>query len=254
MMDGTALTRVSVFDTIDSTNDEVRRRIAAGETQAFSIAAREQTQGRGRSGRSWTSRPGNLAASFFLPFEGSHQEAARLSFATSLAVADTIAVFAGKADIRIKWPNDVLLNGGKVSGILLENLSNAPDGSLRLIIGIGINLAFHPDPAESNWPPTSVAADTGTAPDFDTALVVLTRQLIRRIAEEEQHGFSRTRAEWLARAARLGETISARLPNETWMGVFRDLDENGALVLETETGIRTITAGDVFFPRDAECC
>lgn len=248
------LADVSVFETIDSTNDEVQRRIVGGATEAFGVASHVQTAGRGRSGRAWQSSSGNLAVSYFLPYKASYQEAARLSFAVSLAVSDTVADLAHRCDIQLKWPNDVLLNGAKVSGILLENLGADAEARLRLIVGIGLNLATHPDPEGSNWRPTSIAAEIGEAPGFDHALAALTDNVGKRLSDEHEHGFAKTRKHWLDRAARLGEQISARLPNQTYAGTFTDVDENGALVLTTETGIRTITAGDVFFPKDVGCC
>ena len=244
---------ITVLDTIDSTNNAVRRRITAGATEPFAIASREQTRGRGRSGREWKSQSGNLAATFYHPYEGTHQQAARLSFAASLAVFDTLQTLAPQVSAGIKWPNDVLLNGKKVSGILLENLGKRADGKLHLMIGIGINLRHHPDAANSNWPPTSIHTETGMPPDFDQALSVLTTSLQTRLTAEAHQGFSVTRKDWLRHAVRLSETIAVRLPKETWQGIFRDIDETGALVLETLSGVRTVTAGDVFFSEGATC-
>ncbi|MEL7154269.1 MAG: biotin--[acetyl-CoA-carboxylase] ligase [Pseudomonadota bacterium] len=244
---------VTVLDTVDSTNDAVKRRLSGGNERPFVIAAREQTKGRGRSGRSWSSKPGNLAATFYVPFEGNHQEAARLSFAVSLAVHDALKRIATGIGIGIKWPNDVLLNHRKVCGILLENLGRTSDGRLQLLIGIGINLIQHPDPADSNWYPTSVRAETQTDVSFDRALSELTQAVQKRLNAETKHGFARTRAEWLERAVRLGEEITVRLPNQQWHGIFREIDALGALVLETASGVRTVTAGDVFFPEGAAC-
>ena len=244
---------ISVLDTVDSTNDAARRKLTEGAFAPFVIASREQTKGRGRSGRAWSSQPGNLAATFYHPFQGSHQHAARLSFAVSLAVLDTIRALVRGAPVAIKWPNDVLLDHKKVCGILLENQGHRPDGLMHLLIGIGINLAHHPDPGESNWPPTSIASVTGTPAPFDSALKLLIQCVESRLRAESASGFEATRTEWLSHAARLRETIDVRLPSQTLQGVFRDIDDTGALVLETASGVRKVTAGDVFFPRDARC-
>ena len=150
MTDADASSDIVILDTVDSTLDAAKRRLETGSDAAFVIAAREQTKGRGRAGRVWKSTPGNLAVTFHHPFEGSHQEAARLSFAVSLAVRDVLKNLAPEAEIRIKWPNDVLLNQRKVCGILLENLGGTQSYSLRLLIGIGVNLANHPDAVDSN--------------------------------------------------------------------------------------------------------
>lgn len=246
-------TDVLILNSVDSTNDEARRRLAAGLVDPFVIAAREQTKGRGRSGRSWQSGAGNLAATFFLPFAGSWQEAARLGFAVSLGVRDTIQDFASGAQLTLKWPNDVLLNGRKVCGILLENIGKGPGDSLQILIGIGINLRTHPDPDSANWPPTSILAETGSEPQFGEVLDRLAIAVPARIMTEQQHGFAETRRNWMSLAARRGAEIRVRLPNETFSGIFNEIDESGALVLSTPSGIRKVSAGDVFFPETARC-
>ena len=244
---------VTVLDSVDSTNDAVKRRLETGGTTPFVVAAREQTKGRGRSGRAWASQPGNLAVTFFYPFDGSHQAAARLSFSVSLAVREALLQLAPGSDVGIKWPNDVLMNGKKICGILLENLGQDADGKLRLLIGIGLNLVHHPAPQDSNWPATSIFAETDKVTSFEQALSAVTISVTTQLHSEARMGFAKTRSEWLEHAIRLGKTISVRLPTTEWTGVFRDIDENGALVLETASGVRTVTAGDVFFPEDVEC-
>lgn len=243
-----------VLDSIDSTNDAARRRLAEENPPSpFVIAAREQTKGRGRSGRAWQTISGNLAVTFFLPYAGTWQEAARLGFAVSLGVRDAIVAIAPDQQISLKWPNDVLLNNRKVCGILLENIGQERDGTLKILIGIGINLATHPDPAEANWTPTSILAETGTAPDFDAALALVCKSVPARIAAEQTHGFPETRKNWMALAARRDAEIRVRLPKETFTGIFNEIDENGALVLGTPSGIRRVSAGDVFFPEAGQC-
>lgn len=231
-----------ILDEVDSTNAEARRRL--GAPRPLWIAARRQTAGRGRQGRGWASPPGNLAATLLIGRDEPPAMLARLSFHTALAVADLFAHFAPRADIATKWPNDVLLNGRKAAGILLENLGPGGGHKANLAIGIGINLAHHPDPAECRWPPTSLAAETGRAPAFDEALAVLAARLDHWLGVTD---FAAVRAAWLARAAHLGRRIEVRLPNATVTGIFEDVDAEGALVLRTPQGPRRITAGDVHF-------
>lgn len=271
-----------VFDTIDSTNDEARRRAAAGEIGPLWIAARRQTAGRGRQGRVWSSEPGNLAATYLFAFCGAPAEAARLSFVAALAVADTLSALAPGAEITLKWPNDALANRRKAAGILLENFGtprsaprrpaagrpvggraagrpgaagNGPathaDRAMLLAIGIGLNLAHHPPPDGAVWPPTSLAKVTGKAPGFADALDELATNLAHRLAQNGAEGFDQIRRHWLARAINLGRQIEVRLPHETLTGRFEDLDTDGALVLQGPTGLRRIAAGDVFFPGGA---
>lgn len=245
---------ITVLDSVDSTMDAAKRRLSEGVAEPFVIAARQQTKGRGRSGRVWQSAPGNLAVTFYLPFEGTYAKAARLGFAVSLGVRDALVELAPGVPAHLKWPNDVLLNGGKVCGLLLENLGHATDRRLQILIGIGVNLAHHPDPADSNWPPTSIARETGADPDFDAALQAILRTVPARLQRDSELGFEATRRDWLAHAVRRDEPLTARLPGESVTGIFRDIDPSGALVLETGTGMRKVTAGDVFFPEVTECC
>ena len=230
-----------VLEEVDSTNAEARRR--APVTRALWIAARRQTAARGREGRAWSSPPGNLAATLLVPREEPPAALARLSFHAALAVADLFAHFAPRAAVTLKWPNDALLNGAKAAGILLENFGGRP---AQLAIGIGINLAHAPGAAR--WRPTSIAAEVGQAPGFEAALGVLAARLDHWLAIEAGQGFAPVRAAWLARAARLGRPIEARLPAATLTGVFEDMDTDGALVLRTAEGPRRIAAADIFFP------
>ena len=236
-----------MLDAVDSTNDEARRRAAAGEREPVWIAARRQLAGRGRERRPWSTEPGNLAATLLMPFRGTPGEAARLGFPAALAVAELFYHLAPGVSVTLKWPNDVLLAGRKASGILLENLGPGPDGRLTVAIGIGVNLAHHPCPGEMRWPATSVAAETGAAPWFDDTLAKLAQGMDRWLGVLEAQGFEAVRTAWLARADRLGQVIEARLPRGTLTGRFKAIDADGALVLETADGPRRIAAGDVFF-------
>jgi len=198
-------------------------------------AQRRQAQARFRGGQVTRSRqrkrkPGELA---------------KLSFHASLAVADLFAQFAPGAQVATKWPNDALLNGKKAAGILLENFGPGGGCKANLAIGIGINLAHHPDPSETRWPPTSLNADTGIQPDFMAALTVLADRLAHWPSVPD---FTHIRPMGLARATPLRQRIEARLPDRTLTGTFEDVDADGALVLRTTTGVQRIAAADIFFP------
>ena len=233
-----------ILDEVDSTTAEAHRRL--GAPAPLWIAARRQTAGRGRQGRGWDSPAGNLYATLLIGRDDAPAGLARLSFHAALAVADLLAHFVPGAAIGTKWPNDVLLNGGKAAGILLENFGAgggrdaAP--AANLAIGIGVNLAHHPDPATCRWPPTSLRAETGAAPDFDEALGVLADRLDHWLGVAD---FARVRAAWLALTPHLGRRIEVRLPGGTLAGIFEDVDAEGALVLRTGEGSRRIAAGDV---------
>ena len=235
--DGVRLIR---FDTLDSTNEEARRRAATGDNGPVWIIARQQTKGRGRRGNLWVSEPGNLFATLLLT--APHATAAQLGFAASLAVADVIASDAATVRVRLKWPNDVLLDQRKVAGILLETL-----GANALAIGIGINLAHHPEGTET--PATSVNTATGRAVDPDDALANLAAHFAAWYAVWQSQGFAGLKPHWLMRASGLGGPIRARLADREIKGVFEDLDHDGALLLRTaDAGLTRITAAEVFFP------
>ena len=232
-----------ILDEVDSTNEEARRRI--GAPNPLWIAAHRQTAARGRQGRGWSSPPGNLAATLLIARDEPPGELAKLSFHASLAVADLFAHFAPGAEVATKWPNDALLSGKKAAGILLENFGAGAGRKANLAIGIGVNLAHHPDPAETRWPPTSLRAVTGVEPDFMAALEVLADRLAHWLAVSD---FAVIRRVWLARATHLGKQIEARLPDRTVSGIFQDVDDDGALVLGTTEGVQRIAAADIHFP------
>lgn len=232
-----------ILDEVGSTNEEARRHL--GAPRPLWIAARRQTAGRGRQGRAWASPEGNLAATLLIVRDDPPGDLAKLSFHASLAVADIFTHFAPGAEVATKWPNDALLNGRKAAGILLENFGPGGGHEANLAIGIGINLAYHPDPADTRWPPTSVQAETGIAPDFEDALAMLSYRLDHWLGIGD---FAAIRDAWLDRATHLGRRIEARLPDRTLTGIFEDVDADGSLVLRTAGGVQRITAADIHLP------
>lgn len=240
--DGYALTE---FDELDSTNEEARRRATAGEKGPVWITAARQTAGRGRRGRAWDTPTGNLAATLLLRPTKTAAEAAQLSFVAALTAADVIRQCAPASRIAVKWPNDVLADGRKIAGILLESASSS--GRLDwLAVGIGINLAHCPSGTE--FPATSLAALAERVPPSREALNCLAAHWAKWYERWDKCGFGDIRDAWLAQAAYIGTRIRARLQNEEIFGVFEGLDETGALILREAQGrVRVIAAGDVFF-------
>jgi BirA family biotin operon repressor/biotin-[acetyl-CoA-carboxylase] ligase len=234
---------------VTSTLDEGRAR-AGAMTGPTWITATHQTQARGRRGRAWAHPAGNFAATLVLPRLDDPDSAALRSFVAALALDEAFTMLTGRADaFALKWPNDVLLNGGKVAGILLESLTTR--GRLTgLSIGIGVNLAHAPgaDAVEPGaLPPVSLMGETGLAVSPEDFLEALAPAYARWEGQLATYGFESLRTAWLARAARLGDQVTARLPNEEITGTFRTVDATGQLVLSTPKGERCIAAGDVFF-------
>lgn len=234
------------FDEIDSTNAEAARRAGAGDAGPTWLRAERQSAGRGRRGRSWTSERGNLFLTYLMATAKQPGEVALLSFAAALAVADVADTSIGRPVALVKWPNDVMILGRKVSGILLESGAMA-DGRTWLAVGIGINIASVPDGVEQPIASLSLFAD-GKALSVDTIEHTLRRRLGFWAGRLEREGFEPLREAWLARAHGLGAPAVARVGTEEIAGVPRGLTGEGALELELPDGrTRLITAGEVFF-------
>ena len=231
------------FDSIDSTNLEAKRR--ADKTDApLWILAGEQTAGVGRRGRAWSSQQGNFSATLLMKVSEELNTIALRSFVASLALYDAL-VSATKTPERfsLKWPNDVLCDERKLAGILLETCGNGPS---HLCIGIGVNLARAPEAAKVNdnsTPPVSLDGAIAPSQFLDT----LAPCFALREQQFLNDGFVSIRRDWLAQAARLGETITARTPKSETVGKFLTVDEQGAVVLEAGQTTHTITAADIFF-------
>lgn len=237
---------VASFDEIDSTNEEARRRASVGERGPVWIWAKRQTAGRGRRGRTWESPDGNLMTTLLIAPGVSAADAARLSFVASLAVHDMVARYVKQTPVRVKWPNDVLVGGRKIAGILLETAGEESLGVLPwLAVGIGVNLAH--GPAEAQFPATTVG-EHGASPSPEEALAELAEAWETRFRVWRVSGFAAIREAWLEVAAGLGQPIEVRLPGETLSGRFETLMPDGALSLLLPSGSRrAITAGEVFF-------
>jgi BirA family biotin operon repressor/biotin-[acetyl-CoA-carboxylase] ligase len=230
---------------VGSTNTEALSMVQAGERGPLWIVAQTQTAGRGRRGRTWTSKPGNLYATLLLT--GLEQAAvAQLSFVAALAVHDAISEQAPNLAMRIslKWPNDLLCDGRKVCGVLLEGES-AAGGGATVAMGIGVNCAHHP--SDTEYPATNLSS-SGAAVSPDMLFLSLSHAMMTRLAQwKDGVGFPSVRTDWLARAEGLGRTIRVRLHNRDLTGTFDALDERGYLLLRLADGSReAIAAGDVF--------
>jgi BirA family biotin operon repressor/biotin-[acetyl-CoA-carboxylase] ligase len=231
------------YETLGSTNAEALARARAGERGPLWISAQSQSAGRGRRGAHWVSPAGNLHATLLLSEPSPPAQAPQLSFVAALAVHDAIVACAPQVgpDLKVKWPNDLLVERAKVAGILIEGES---DPAFAVAIGIGVNCANHPDGTDY---PAADLAGLGALLVPDALLEELAGEMQKRLAQWKGGlGFSSIRADWLKRAAGLGETLQVRLPERELLGRFEGLDDSGRLMLEQNGEITAVTAGEVF--------
>jgi len=238
-----------VLASVDSTNAEAAR-IAPTLTGPEWILGLKQTAGRGRRGRAWTDPVGNFAGTLVMRPAETPDRIALRSFVASLALYDAVAAATGREDLlSLKWPNDVLLSGGKLAGILLESAGGA-QGVSHIAIGIGVNLAAAPQASEIEAkavPPVSLFSETGIRVTPEAFLDLLAPAYARYEEQFCTYGFEPIRALWLARAARLGEVITARTMRQETTGTFETVDEAGNIVLSTPKGREVIPAAEIFF-------
>lgn len=232
---------------VDSTNLECLRRAREGDQGGLWVTANRQIKGRARRGRGWVSEPGNLYSSLLLIDPAEPAALASLPLAVAVAVHGAVrrVLPQGAAKPTIKWPNDVLIGGAKVSGILLEGESLA-NGHRAVVIGCGINVQHAPQGVI--YPTTTLQAQ-GAAASAEELFARLYQSMGETLAAWNRgRGISSIRQAWLENAEGLGKTITVNLPAESITGTFRDIDQSGCLVLvDKDKRIKTIAAGDVFF-------
>jgi biotin-[acetyl-CoA-carboxylase] ligase BirA-like protein len=234
--------RLLSLDETDSTNEEARRLIDAGERGPLWICAARQTQGRGRLGRNWISPAGNLHASFVFSDFSETRNAPEVGFVTGVAVIRALRAVAGEGRFQLKWPNDLLLDEAKLGGILLECV-NGSTGPVA-IIGVGLNIAEAP--SDTPYPARALCEVGPNAPSKAALFEKLSDAMVEALdLWRGGEGFGRIRDEWLGSAAALGQDIRVALNNETLEGRFETIDASGRLALETKGGRRMIEAGDV---------
>lgn len=236
---------------LGSTNSTAMAAARAGQAGNLWVLADVQTEGRGRRGRNWASPVGNLFSSVLLIDPGPRERIGELPLVAAVALAEAVDKAVGAFGLaRLKWPNDLLIGGAKLSGILLEAEPLA-DGRLAVVCGFGVNCASHPDP--ENYAATDLAA-LGYRVNPEDMFRCLAQCLAERLESWREDGFGPARKAWLSRALRLGEEIIVRLPAEELVGHFRDIDPRGQLVLAMADGTtRVISAGDVFFGTRPAC-
>ena len=232
------------LDVVESTQAAAWELAEHGAADRTVVVAKHQLAGRGRRGRIWHDQPGSsLLFSIVVRPRLPVAQVPMLSLATGVAVAEALAQGCG-LEARLKWPNDVLVGGRKIAGILLESRMT-PGGTISpeitVIVGIGVNLGRHDFPGELQGKATSVALETGSAPDREAALAALLAAFDRWRACLEREGFGPVRARWVA----LSETIGRKVTAGGAAGVAVDLDLDGALIVVDGTRCHRIASGDI---------
>lgn len=252
--------RLEAFEAVGSTNAIALERAAGGDQGRLWLVTDRQESGRGRRGRAWETPKGNLAATLLLSDIADLTVASTLGFVAGLALGDALDAVAPQADVSIgidgagsasgsryelKWPNDVLAQGGKLAGILLESVQ-LPGSGYGLAIGIGVNVVSHP--VEVPYPTTSLAALGARCTAADLFLALSDAWIDNMRGWSGGRGLSHTRDRWLSRAAGLGSDIVVHLHGEVLRGKFETIDDECRLLLRDRTGgLRRIAAGDVHF-------
>ena len=239
------------FDSLDSTNAALTRIVQQeGDVhEGLMVWANAQTAGKGRAGRVWQSPRGNVYVSILIAAPESVARAPELGFVAAVAVQETILELprhnAGAPKVSCKWPNDILIEGEKVCGILPE-LTTDDQKRSWIVLGIGINLkAVELNPGA--YPPTALSLhQIDTTPAH--VLTVLTRSLFKWLQIWREQGFAAIRQQWADCGPEVGANVAVGLPEGAVSGEFIGLDEDGALLLETRKGRRRVVVGDVLFP------
>jgi BirA family biotin operon repressor/biotin-[acetyl-CoA-carboxylase] ligase len=252
---------LEVFETVDSTNAAALEQGRAGETGPKWFVTDCQTQGRGRRGRAWQDGKGNLAATLLLVTGQEPARAATLGFVAGVALTEALEALMPEGAVRVgpdggdlaggagrfalKWPNDVTVEGAKLSGILLES-TLLGDGRLALAIGIGVNVVSHPEGLP--YPATSLK-DAGAKADAPRVFEALSDAWAQAYdVWAGPSGLAEIRRRWLGRAAGAGSQVSVRIGERVFRGVFETIDEDCRFVIRGEDGkLERIAAGEVHF-------
>lgn len=239
--------RVEVVGSVESTQNVAHNKAIGGEEEGYVFQALQQSNGRGRHGNKWIAPMGNLYFSAVLRPKSSLNESGQLSFVVAVALSKTLDNYidATKHQKTLKWPNDILVDGLKISGILLESNLKADGGVDSIVLGVGVNIFKAPELAVS-------LQDVANKPVY---INVFRDEFLENLSEIyelwNKKGFAPIRKEWLKQAHGLNEKMSVRLPNEIFKGEFNGVNDNGALLVLLEDGSqRVVQAGEVHFGND----
>lgn len=230
-----------VFDSVDSTNQEAKALAQSGASAGTVVWARQQVAGRGRHGRSWSSPPGNLYLSVIQRPDCRPADAPQLGFVAGVALAETLGRLSD-IPVTLKWPNDLMANGKKASGILLESAADADGRMDWLIIGTGVNVELSP----ADLPDVTSLHEEGAKISVEALLSTFLERLFWHIGQWQEHGFQPIRERWMSYALPVGTQMRVKMPGGDVLGRFSGIDERGSLLLGSNGDARRIDMGDIF--------
>ncbi len=240
--------RLRSYESLDSTSDLCKQLAAAGEPEGLAVMALRQTAGRGSRGRSWDSPPGNLYISALLRPPGMLSEGGRWALLVAVALAEALAaVLPDPGRLTLKWPNDVLLDGRKVSGILLDATATAAGAIDWLVIGCGVNLAQAPEVPGRR---TACVAEFAPPPTPQAMATLLLDRLAHWRSVRALDGFGPVRAAWLARAQPVGTALRLSYNGHLLGGTFAGLADDGSLLLATGGRVQAFATGEILLQAD----
>ncbi len=228
---------------VESTQTLLKEKAKGGAQEGCVVSAEKQTAGRGRQGKVWIAPEGNLSMSFLLRPHCSPAQAGQYSFLVAVALSKTLDKYIEKGHVKhLKWPNDILIDGQKCAGILLES-DLSDEGKIEaLYIGVGVNIL--------HAPPERCALQEVSSQEVSASLLLakFLENIKKYINLYKENGFLSIREIWMEEAYKLKEEIKVRLPDKTLTGVFEGLDEDGALLLRLDNGVlERVSAGEVYF-------
>jgi len=234
---------IIAYDEVGSTNDIARKHTFNSSYPYFVVTARRQTSGRGRRGRNWISISGNLFMSQCFQLNTQHLSDA--VFLVSLSLQEAIISFAPQGKTQLKWPNDVLIENKKISGILLEKGENG-----YIIAGIGINISAAPTNDTNQIYPVASLSDFGVCTNCQEVLKAYIHAFDKNYALWQRHGFAPIKDKWLKYAKGLFKEIVVNLEHGQEVGIFAGISDKGALLLRQGDKIKQILAGDIFYKEE----
>jgi len=233
--------KVLFFEEVDSTNNKAKQ-IASEEKEGTVVISEVQTSGRGRRGREWSSPKGGIYISFILKPNIPPEKAPQLTLVSSLALAETLNSMDKKLDAKIKWPNDILIKGKKISGILTE-LSSDIEKINHIVVGVGVNLNTDKNALPETG--TSLKTEMGENVSIKLFLKLFLEHFDLVYKEYITNGINKIIERWRFNSDTLGKKVKIIGMNETFEGLAKDIDENGALILKTGEKEIKVYSGDV---------